>query len=94
MNKAQLIDAIHDRVNAHRSDIAAVLDAQADVIAGHLQAGGAGAQATLPGLGKLKAATRAARTGRNPQTGQTVEIPARTAVKFVPGKALADTLNP
>ena len=48
----------------------------------------------LPGLGKLKATTRAARTGRNPQTGAPVEIPERMAVKFVAGKALEDWINP
>lgn len=48
----------------------------------------------LPGLGKLKTSTRAARTGRNPQTGAPVEIPERIAVKFSAGKALDDALNP
>ena len=55
---------------------------------------GVDAEAVLRGLGKLKATTRAARTGRNPQTGEPVEIPERMAVKFSAGKALEDWINP
>ena len=46
------------------------------------------------GLGKLKFTTRAARTGRNPATGESIEIPAKNAVKFSVAKALSDALNP
>ncbi|MNR47985.1 DNA-binding protein HU [compost metagenome] len=47
----------------------------------------------LPGLGKLKPAERAARTGRNPATGLAMEIPAKRLVKFAEAKALSDSLN-
>ncbi len=50
-------------------------------------------EVTLPGVGKLKAHTRAARTGRNPQTGEPVPIPERIVVKFSISKALDDALN-
>ena len=53
-----------------------------------------GQEITLPGIGKLAVTHRAARTGRNPQTGAPVEIPARVAVKFSASKALAEALNP
>ncbi|WP_137971888.1 HU family DNA-binding protein [Pseudomonas sp. F(2018)] len=47
----------------------------------------------LPGLGKLKASQRAARTGRNPATGKPIEIPAKTTAKLVVGKGLDEALN-
>lgn len=47
----------------------------------------------LPGVGALTVTERAARTGRNPQTGQTITIPARKAVKFAAAKALLDGIN-
>lgn len=95
MNKAELIDQIAARTGQSKTVIAQVLDAQADAITAHLAGGDAGvdAEAVLPGLGKLKTKTRAERTGRNPQTGEAVQIAARVAVKFAAGKALTDTLN-
>jgi DNA-binding protein HU-beta len=48
----------------------------------------------LVGFGTLKVAERAARTGRNPRTGVAIAIPAKKVVRFLPGKALRDTLNP
>ena len=47
----------------------------------------------LPGIGKLKVSERPARTGRNPQTGKSIEIAAKKVVKLVPAKALTDGLN-
>ncbi|WP_068634688.1 HU family DNA-binding protein [Thauera butanivorans] len=95
MNKAALIDAIHGRLGTNKTTIGAVLDAQAAVIGDHLAGGDAyiEREAVLPGLGKLKTTERAARTGRNPQTGAPVSIPARTGVKFSASKALTDLLN-
>ena len=51
------------------------------------------AEAVLPGLGKLKATTRAARTGRNPQTGETVKIKASKAPKFTAGAGLKGAVS-
>ena len=96
MNKAELIAAIARDVDMPKRDIENVLECAGFVIARHFAAADAGvdAEAVLPGLGKLKATTRAARTGRNPQTGEPVEIPERMAVKFSAGKALEDWINP
>ena len=95
MNKAELIAAIAANVELPKRDIDAVLEAAGTVIAQHFAAADAGvdAEVVLPGLGKLKATTRAARTGRNPQTGAPVEIPERMTVKFSAGKALDDWIN-
>lgn len=94
MNKADLTRLIAARTGQSAQGVAAVLDAQAEAITAHFAANaGVDTEAVLPGLGKLKTTTRAARTGRNPQTGAPVQIPARVAVKFSAGKALTDTLN-
>ena len=96
MNKAELIAAIAADINLQKVVVESVLESAGRVIALHFAATDAGvdAEAVLPGLGKLKATTRAARTGRNPQTGEPVEIPERMAVKFAAGKALDDWINP
>lgn len=96
MNKAELIAAIAADIDMKKVDVETVLESAGRVIAQHFAAADAGvdAAAVLPGLGKLKTTTRAARTGRNPATGAPVEIPERVAVKFAAGKALDDLLNP
>jgi DNA-binding protein HU-beta len=53
-----------------------------------------GERVALPGLGAFSVTTRAARTGRNPQTGATMQIPEKKVVKFSPASALQKTLNP
>jgi DNA-binding protein HU-beta len=52
-----------------------------------------GEKVSLPGFGNFEVAERAARQGRNPQTGETIDIPASKAVKFKAGKALKDAVN-
>lgn len=96
MNKAELIDDIAAYTNLPKVAVESILDAQGKVIAKHFAAADAGvvAEVVLPGLGKLKTSTRAARTGRNPKTGVEIQIPGRVAVKFSAGKALDDILNP
>lgn len=96
MNKSELISAIAADINLQKVVVESVLESAGRVIAQHFAAADAGvdAEAVLPGLGKLKATARAARTGRNPQTGEPVEIPERMAVKFSAGKALEDWINP
>ncbi|MFN3985714.1 MAG: HU family DNA-binding protein [Rhodocyclaceae bacterium] len=96
MNINELTKAIADYALLPRIIVRQVLDAQGEVIANHLASADANveAEATLPGLGKLKTTTRTARVGRNPRTGEPVQIPERVAVRFSAGKALNATLNP
>lgn len=96
MNKSELIAAIAANVELPKRDIETVLEAAGSVIAEHFAAADphTDAEVTLPGLGKLKTTTRAARTGRNPATGAAIEIPERVVVKFAAAKALDDRLNP
>lgn len=95
MNKAQLIDAINYQIGITRGitkkDIDTVLDALGAVATEELKT--ETGEIPLPGIGKLKAATRAARKGINPATGAEIEIPARNAVKFVAAKALKDAIR-
>ncbi|WP_421793430.1 HU family DNA-binding protein [Hydrocarboniphaga effusa] len=90
MNKSQLVEAISKSTDVDKKTVDAVLSGL-DVAAS--QALRRGEEVVLPGLGKLKAQERAARTGRNPQTGEAVEIAAKTVVKFSPGAALKDFVN-
>lgn len=97
MNKQELINEIavtsshYHKAGLNRAQVEAVLDCLSDAARNHLAK--PGAELTLPGIGKLKAVAKPARTGRNPATGEEIEIPARTAVKFTAAKALKDAVS-
>lgn len=95
LTKQALIDTITQELGAagtpiSKTQVDAVLSRYASVASRTLKDGG---EVPLPGLGKLKAGQRAARTGRNPATGKPMEIPAKTTVKLAVGKALEESLN-
>lgn len=93
MNQAELVNAIaehHSNTGVSKTAIKFVLDAQADVIKAELYTGG---EVTLPGVGKLSVSERAARTARNPRTGEEIAVPAKKAPKFSAIKALKDAVN-
>ncbi|MCB1120804.1 MAG: HU family DNA-binding protein [Verrucomicrobiae bacterium] len=90
MNKADLVDAISDSTGLSKADAGKSLDAALDAITKSL-AGGNGV--SLVGFGNFSISRRNARTGRNPQTGAEIQIPARNAVKFSAGKALKDAVQ-
>jgi len=89
MNKAQLIDAIAEKANLTKADAKKALDAFVDSTSDALKNGD---RVALIGFGSFSVATRSARTGRNPQTGKTINISAKKVVKFKPGAELADTI--
>lgn len=89
MNQAEFIDAVAEQTGVSKKDLKTILDAVGGVAHAELVDGG---EVTLPGLGKLKTATKPARTGRNPATGDSIEIPAKTVVKFTVAKALKDAV--
>jgi DNA-binding protein HU-beta len=89
MNKAQLIDAIADKANLTKADAKKALDAFVDATSDALKNGD---RVALIGFGSFSVASRSARTGRNPQTGQTITIGEKKVVKFKPGAELADTI--
>lgn len=89
MTKNELIAAIADETGKTKTDVSAVLASLAGVAARSLQ-GGSGV--TVGGLGKFSAAKREAREARNPSTGATIKVPAKTVVKFKVAKDLADVV--
>ncbi len=82
--------AVADAAGISKSDAGDAVDATFDAIADALSNGG---EVSLVGFGSFKVANRAARTGRNPQTGATIQIAASKAPKFKAGKALKDAVN-
>lgn len=90
MNKTELVAAIADKAGLTKKDADAALKAFTEVVEGTLKAGDS---IQLVGFGTFEVAERAERTGRNPQTGAEMVIPASKAPKFKAGKALKDALN-
>lgn len=89
MNKAQLIDAIAEKANLTKADAKKALDAFVDATTDALKNGD---RVALIGFGSFSVASRSARTGRNPQTGKSIQIAEKKVVKFKPGAELADTI--
>ena len=90
MNKQQLIEAMANDVEVTKATAAACLDSLLNNIKKVLKKKG---DVRLVGFGTFTTAKRKATTGRNPQTGATIKIPASVQPKFKPGKALKDALN-
>ena len=85
MNKAELIDAIAQDSGLSKADATRALEALVGTVTKTLKAGD---EVAITGFGKWSVSARAARTGRNPQTGEPVEIKASNAPKFTAGAAL------
>ena len=90
MNKGELIEAMAMDANISKSQAGAALDSFINHVTSALKKGD---KVTIVGFGTFSTSKRAARTGRNPQTGATIQISAKTVTKFKPGKALSDSLN-
>ena len=90
MNKMELVSAMADKTGLSKKDAEAALKAFTDVVAEELKKDG---KVQLVGFGTFEVSSRAAREGRNPQTGATMKIAATKAPKFKAGKALKDLVN-
>jgi len=90
MNKSELIDAVASKTGLSRTDATNATDALLDNIVGALKDGD---QVTLVGFGTFSVRARAARSGRNPQTGETIQIKASNSPGFKAGKAFKDAVN-
>jgi DNA-binding protein HU-beta len=90
MNKQQLIEAAADSAELSKSEVETALNAILGTIEGALKSGD---KVQLTGFGNFEVRERAARTGRNPQTGEEMQIAASKAPAFKPGKALKDAVN-
>lgn len=92
MNQAQLVDAIsahHANTGVSKVTIKFVLDALAEITQKTIKAGG---EVTIPGIAKLTVKTRAARTGRNPSTGEALALPEKKVPHLSALKALKDAV--
>ena len=90
MNKTELTAAIAEQAGISKKDAEKALKAFTDVVADELKKG---EKVQLVGFGTFEVVERAAREGRNPQTGETMKIAASKSPKFKPGKALKDEVN-
>ncbi len=90
MNKSELIDSIATSADISKADAGRALDATLEAITNTLKAGD---QISLIGFGTFSVKDRAAREGRNPQTGETIQIKASKVPGFKAGKALKEAVN-
>lgn len=90
MNKGELVDAVAREAGISKLEAQSALDS---LVANVTKALKKGQKVTLIGFGTFSTSERAAREGRNPQTGKPIKIPAKKVAKFTPGKALKDAIN-
>ncbi|GAA4529186.1 HU family DNA-binding protein [Chelativorans composti] len=90
MNKNELVSAVAAKAGISKGDAQSAVDAVFAVITDELKAG---RDVRLVGFGNFSVSRREASTGRNPQTGAEVQIPARNVPKFTAGKGLKDAVN-
>ena len=90
MNKAELVDKVIEATDLNKASASRAVDAVFDSISSALKGGD---QVTIVGFGTFSVSSRAERTGRNPQTGESIRIPASKNPKFKAGKGLKDAVN-
>ncbi len=90
MNKKELVDRVSEGTGYHKKEIKEILEGTLDAISDALAKG---ERVQLVGFGTFEVSKRAAREGRNPQTGKKIKIAARKVPKFRPGKALKDQVQ-
>jgi DNA-binding protein HU-beta len=90
MNNSELVDKIAEATGTSKAEASRAVDAIVQAI---IDAAKAGDEVRVTGLGIFDVTTREARPGRNPQTGESINIPASKALRFRAGKAVKDQLN-
>lgn len=90
MNKSDFISAVSDKTEVTKTDIDRILTTSIEVITDTLKSGDS---VSFNGFGTYKPVTKAARTARNPMTGETVKVAAKTVVKFKPSAKLSEAVN-
>jgi DNA-binding protein HU-beta len=90
MTQAQFFQAVSEASQVSKGEVRQVFQAVEEIVTKRLKVEG---KIPLGGLGNVKLVDRKARIGRNPATGEQIKIPARTAIKITPAKALKDTFN-
>ena len=90
LTQTEIVNTLAESSGLKKTEVKAIFDAIAALATSEVKKNG---EFTLPGFGKLVKATRKAREGRNPATGATIKIPAKTTVKFRLGKAMKDAVG-
>lgn len=90
MNKSELVAAMAGKAEITKKDAGEALDALLEIVSEQLEAGN---EVALTGFGTFKTRVQAARTGRNPQTGETIQIAEKTVPVFKAGKTLKDAVK-
>jgi len=90
MNKTELIDKVAEKVGMKKREVGTVINSMIESIKETLQKG---EKVGIVGFGTFAVANRAAREGRNPQTGETIRIPEKKVVRFRPGKELMEIVK-
>lgn len=90
MNKADIIGKVHETLGGTKADAERAVDTMLDCITGSLKEG---QEVSIAGLGIFSAKMRPARQGRNPRTGESIEVPAMRVPKFRAAKALKDAVK-
>ncbi len=90
MNKADIIDKVQEVLGGTKADASRAVETMVDEIVRGLKAGD---EVSIAGLGIFATKVRPARTGRNPRTGETLEVPAVRVPKFRPAKGLKDSVK-
>ena len=91
MTKSEFVDQVADRAGLSKKDASDAVDAFLDTIEDALKRG---SDITFSGFGKFSVSARSAREGRNPATGEKIQIAASKAAKFSPASGLKNKLNP
>jgi len=89
MTKAQIVAHLAETASLSKKEVSSFLDAMSEMVYKEVKKNG---ECLVPGFGKLVKAKRKAREGRNPATGETIKIPAKTVVKFRLAKAVKDAV--
>ncbi|MCX6785759.1 MAG: HU family DNA-binding protein [Candidatus Komeilibacteria bacterium] len=89
MTKSQMLQSLAESTGLSKKDVVTLLDALTSLAYAQVKSSG---ECTIPGIGKLVKKHRSARQGRNPATGATIQIPAKTVVKFRVSKAAKDSI--
>ncbi len=90
MTQTEIVNALADKSGLKKTEVKSMFDEIAALATAEVKKNG---EFTLPGFGKLVKATRKAREGRNPATGEPIKIGAKTTVKFRLGKAMKDAVG-
>ena len=90
MTKSEFVDQVADRAGLSKKDAGDAVDAMLETIESALKRG---SDVVFSGFGKFSVSSRSAREGRNPATGETIQIPAAKTVKITPGSALKEAAN-